>query len=418
MTVSRFLPIIIPGILIQLIVQAYYIRHALRNNDLTKARRRTFALAIAVLNLPAAVVYLFSNRSKEEKMTNDFEGVDVDPNIRQGIFVMLVIAFEIFSLRIIADNVDNPYRGLLVGLLAYCFVIMIINNLFIDQSSGILYHLVPMTLIIMAIPIEYLDNSYFAQFIALLVTASIINRLPFKHARPYTIGAFCAFWIGGAAKALRFNGLGGMDEIISYMYINALIFILVIGAFYTLKRQLLTNNQLNAALVRVLLADDQRIILDGLRALLEMDPHISVVDMAENGESAYEKTLKVRPDVVLMDIRMPKMDGVEATRLIKRDSPETVVIMLTTFDDDDYIIKAMTYGASGYLLKDIGSDRLIQAIMDGVGGSIILPGNVAAKITSRLKDEAACGDPAVDFTQRELDIIIPDDGGNDQQGDI
>jgi DNA-binding NarL/FixJ family response regulator len=202
------------------------------------------------------------------------------------------------------------------------------------------------------------------------------------------------------------------------MYINALIFILVIGAFYTLKRQLLTNNQLNAALVRVLLADDQRIILDGLRALLEMDPHISVVDMAENGESAYEKTLKVRPDVVLMDIRMPKMDGVEATRLIKRDSPETVVIMLTTFDDDDYIIKAMTYGASGYLLKDIGSDRLIQAIMDGVGGSIILPGNVAAKITSRLKDEAACGDPAVDFTQRELDIIIPDDGGNDQQGDI
>jgi DNA-binding NarL/FixJ family response regulator len=418
MTVSRFLPIIIPGILIQLIVQAYYIRHALRNNDLTKARRRTFALAIAVLNLPAAVVYLFSNRSKEEKMTNDFEGVDVDPNIRQGIFVMLVIAFEIFSLRIIADNVDNPYRGILVGLLAYCFVIMIINNLFIDQSSGILYHLVPMTLIIMAIPIEYLDNSYFAQFIALLVTASIINRLPFKHARPYTIGAFCAFWIGGAAKALRFNGLGGMDEIISYMYINALIFILVIGAFYTLKRQLLTNNQLNAALVRVLLADDQRIILDGLRALLEMDPHISVVDMAENGESAYEKTLKVRPDVVLMDIRMPKMDGVEATRLIKRDSPETVVIMLTTFDDDDYIIKAMTYGASGYLLKDIGSDRLIQAIMDGVGGSIILPGNVAAKITSRLKDEAACGDPAVDFTQRELDIIIPDDGGNDQQGDI
>jgi signal transduction histidine kinase len=257
MTVSRFLPIIIPGILIQLIVQAYYIRHALRNNDLTKARRRTFALAIAVLNLPAAVVYLFSNRSKEEKMTNDFEGVDVDPNIRQGIFVMLVIAFEIFSLRIIADNVDNPYRGILVGLLAYCFVIMIINNLFIDQSSGILYHLVPMTLIIMAIPIEYLDNSYFAQFIALLVTASIINRLPFKHARPYTIGAFCAFWIGGAAKALRFNGLGGMDEIISYMYINALIFILVIGAFYTLKRQLLTNNQLNAALVRVKEQEDQ-----------------------------------------------------------------------------------------------------------------------------------------------------------------
>jgi DNA-binding NarL/FixJ family response regulator len=157
--------------------------------------------------------------------------------------------------------------------------------------------------------------------------------------------------------------------------------------------------------IRVLLADDQRIILDGLKALLEMNTLITVVDMAENGESAYEKTLKVSPDVVLMDIRMPKMDGVEATRLIKRDAPETVVIMLTTFDDDEYIIKAMTYGASGYLLKDIGSERLIEAIMDGVGGSIILPGNVAAKITARLREDASPDITTGDFTQRELDII-------------
>lgn len=157
--------------------------------------------------------------------------------------------------------------------------------------------------------------------------------------------------------------------------------------------------------IKVLLADDQRIILDGLKALLEMNHQIVVVDMADNGERAYEKTLKMRPDVVLMDIRMPKMDGVEATRLIKRDAPETVVIMLTTFDDDEYIIKAMTYGASGYLLKDIGSEKLIEAIVDGNDGSIILPGNVAAKITSRLKDEASTEINKGDFTQREMDII-------------
>ena len=157
--------------------------------------------------------------------------------------------------------------------------------------------------------------------------------------------------------------------------------------------------------IKVLLADDQRIILDGLKALLEMNHQIVVVDMADNGESAYEKTLKMRPDVVLMDIRMPKMDGVEATRLIKRDAPETVVIMLTTFDDDEYIIKAMTYGASGYLLKDIGSEKLIEAIVDGNDGSIILPGNVAAKITSKLKDEASTEINKGDFTHREMDII-------------
>lgn len=251
MAVGRFLPIIVPGVLIQIMIQVYYIRHALRNKELSKGKRRAYALAITVLNLPAAVVYLFNNRRKEVKMSNDFEGMDVDVNIKQGIFVMLVIAFEIFSLRIIADNMGNPYQGLLVGLLAYCFVIMIINNLLIGDESGILYHVLPITQLIMAVPIEYLDNSYFAQFIVLIVTASIINKFPFRLAKPYTIAAFCVYWIGGAAKALRFNGLEGMDEIISYLYINTLLFVLVIAAFYTLKRQLLTNNQLNAALERV-----------------------------------------------------------------------------------------------------------------------------------------------------------------------
>ena len=251
MEVSRFLPIIIPGIIVQIAIQAYFIRHALRNGELSRAKRRAYALAIAVLNLPAAAVYLFNNRRTEKRMARDFEGVDVDPNIKQGIFVMLVIAYEIFSLRIIADNVENPYQGLLAGLLAYCFVIMVINNLFIDENSGILYYILPITQLVIAIPIEYLDNSYFAQFIVLIVTASIINRFPFRLARPYTMAAFCAYWIGGVAKALRFNGLDGMDEIISYLYINTLLFVLVIAAFYTLKRQLLTNNQLSAALERV-----------------------------------------------------------------------------------------------------------------------------------------------------------------------
>src|SRR5512133_2369211 len=99
--------------------------------------------------------------------------------------------------------------------------------------------------------------------------------------------------------------------------------------------------------IRVLLADDQTIIRDGLRALLEAHDDIQVVGEAGNGRMAHEKTLVLKPDIVLMDIRMPEMDGVEATRLIKQDCAATVVIILTTFDDDEYIIKAMTYGASG-----------------------------------------------------------------------
>jgi DNA-binding NarL/FixJ family response regulator len=158
-------------------------------------------------------------------------------------------------------------------------------------------------------------------------------------------------------------------------------------------------------MIRVLLTDDQTIIRDGLKALLETSGSITVVGEAGNGQEACQKTELLLPDVVLMDIRMPVMDGVEATRRIKKDFPKTVVIVLTTFDDDEYIINAMTYGASGYLLKDIGGDKLIEAIRDGVNGHIILPGLVAAKITSRLVGGAPAPVSQADFTEREIDII-------------
>ena len=157
--------------------------------------------------------------------------------------------------------------------------------------------------------------------------------------------------------------------------------------------------------IRVLLTDDQTLIRDGLRALLSAHQGIEIIGEAANGNEAYEQTKLLTPDVILMDIRMPEMDGVEATRLIKKDFPKTVVIVLTTFDDDEYIIKAMTFGASGYLLKDISSEKLIEAIHDGLHGNIILPGRVAAKITSHLTQEAAPEATLDDFTERETQII-------------
>lgn len=159
------------------------------------------------------------------------------------------------------------------------------------------------------------------------------------------------------------------------------------------------------SVIRILLVDDQTIIRDGLRALLEACPDIRVVAEANNGRQAYEMVREHRPDIVLMDIRMPETDGVEATRLIKKDYPETTVIVLTTFDDDEYIINAMTCGASGYLLKDIGGEKLIEAIRDGFGGNIILPGRIASKITSRLAQTEAPKTELRDFTEREQEII-------------
>jgi DNA-binding NarL/FixJ family response regulator len=157
--------------------------------------------------------------------------------------------------------------------------------------------------------------------------------------------------------------------------------------------------------ITVLLADDQTIIRDGLRALLQINPDIQVVAEAKNGTEAYEQTCIHRPQVVLMDIRMPVTGGVEATRLIKRDFPETKVLILTTFDDDESIIGAISEGASGYLLKDISGAKLSEAVLDAARGSVILPGNIAAKITKHIGRQKRADISLSDFTRRELDII-------------
>lgn len=138
--------------------------------------------------------------------------------------------------------------------------------------------------------------------------------------------------------------------------------------------------------IRLLIADDQTLMRDGLKTIFDLEEDIDVVGTAENGEQALDMTERLKPDVVLMDIRMPVMDGVECTRLIKMRFPEVLVVVLTTFDDDEYIIQALNYGASGYLLKDMPGDRLIQAVRDAVSGNLMMPAQVAAKLASRLSD--------------------------------
>ncbi|MEB3281796.1 MAG: response regulator transcription factor [Lyngbya sp.] len=115
-------------------------------------------------------------------------------------------------------------------------------------------------------------------------------------------------------------------------------------------------------MIKILLVDDQSIIREGLCSLLQAKPDLDIVGEAENGQVAVELALKLQPDIVLMDVRMPIMDGVAATRSLSQHLPQTKVLVLTTFDDDEYITKAMQNGAKGYLLKDTPSEELAQAI--------------------------------------------------------
>ena len=163
--------------------------------------------------------------------------------------------------------------------------------------------------------------------------------------------------------------------------------------------------------IRVLLVDDQALFREGLETLLSVHRDIQVVGQACNGREAVEVAAQVRPDVVLMDVRMPVLDGVRATRLLKEALPACRVIVLTTFDDDEYIFDALRTGAAGYLLKDVASARLVEAIRATARGESILEPSVAAKViaeftrVSSLVPAAQMEQLVEPLSERELEIL-------------
>lgn len=157
-------------------------------------------------------------------------------------------------------------------------------------------------------------------------------------------------------------------------------------------------------MIRLLLVDDQGIIREGLSSLLQAQPDLEIVGTAENGRIGVEKALSLHPDIVLMDVRMPIMDGVAATQTLQAQAPDIKILVLTTFDDDEYVSKALNYGAKGYLLKDTPSEELAQAIRSVYQGYTQLgPG---------LLEKAIAPPPVIDvpseisqLTPRELEVL-------------
>jgi DNA-binding NarL/FixJ family response regulator len=142
----------------------------------------------------------------------------------------------------------------------------------------------------------------------------------------------------------------------------------------------MTNDAGQDHVVRVLVVDDQRLMRDGLASLLAMQEVIEVVGTAANGQEALEQAVALHPDVILMDVRMPVMDGVVATERVRREVPSCRILMLTTFDDDEYIIESLRAGASGYLLKDLPAPNLASAVQAVYKGIYQLDPAVAGKV--------------------------------------
>lgn len=162
-------------------------------------------------------------------------------------------------------------------------------------------------------------------------------------------------------------------------------------------------------MIRVLLADDQDLIRRGLKALLRVETELEVVGEAAEGQAAIAQAQALQPDIVLMDIRMPVMDGVAATAAIREQCPEVKVLVLTTFDDDDYVTRALQNGAVGYLLKDTPPEDLVQAIHLACRGyTQLAPGIVRKMMLQRANPAPPTPEtpPGWDeLTPRELEIL-------------
>jgi DNA-binding NarL/FixJ family response regulator len=159
-------------------------------------------------------------------------------------------------------------------------------------------------------------------------------------------------------------------------------------------------------MIRLLLVDDQGLIRRGLKALLKGETSVEVIGEAENGKAALEAVERLQPDVVLMDVRMPLMDGVAATREIHQRFPQTKVLVLTTFDDDQYVAQAIQNGAAGYLLKDTPFEELVQAIQAVHKGYTQLGPGLGQKLHVQAPPAPVCYPPGwAELTPREQEIL-------------
>jgi DNA-binding NarL/FixJ family response regulator len=154
-------------------------------------------------------------------------------------------------------------------------------------------------------------------------------------------------------------------------------------------------------MIKVLVADDQELIRQSLKIILSSKENLKVTDTVADGQAVIRSMRKERPDVILMDIRMPKMDGVQCTKIIKENCPEIKIIILTTFDDDEYVYNALKFGASGYLLKGCSMDDLAKAIETVHSGRALINPDIATKVV-RLFSQMARANYTIPVGQKRM----------------
>jgi len=159
-------------------------------------------------------------------------------------------------------------------------------------------------------------------------------------------------------------------------------------------------------MISILLVDDQTLLRDGLQTMINVQEDMEVVGVAGDGEQAIALVEKLSPTVVLMDIQMPGMDGLESTRRIKEIRPQVKIIVLTTFAEDDFIVESFSAGADGFLLKDLQGDQLIRSIREAAEGQLIMPSFVASRLVSLLRTDRKTGSARLSAARLKNEGIV------------
>ncbi|WP_407636294.1 response regulator [Paenibacillus curdlanolyticus] len=158
--------------------------------------------------------------------------------------------------------------------------------------------------------------------------------------------------------------------------------------------------------IAIVIVEDQTLVRDGIEIIVNLQPDMQVVGTANNGQEGYELVGRLRPHIVLMDIEMPIMNGIISTQRIKADYPDTIILLLTTFSDEHYVVEGLAGGASGILLKDFTANKLTGALREAMRGELLLPASIAAKLAMRLRSVTSPTFAGADFalTPREIEI--------------
>ncbi|KMK78173.1 response regulator [Alkalihalobacillus pseudalcaliphilus] len=169
-------------------------------------------------------------------------------------------------------------------------------------------------------------------------------------------------------------------------------------------------------MITIMIVDDQTLMREGLKTIIELEDDMKVVATAENGEEAISKAVRIKPDIILMDIQMPVMNGIDSLIEIKAKLPHIKILILTTFAQEDYIISGLIHGSDGFLLKDMNYDQLIKSMRDAYEGQVILPNQIAQKLAKRIKsadsithsrpfNEKELQAKGIYFSKREMEVV-------------